>query len=521
MPAPRRYALVAAVVVAAVGLRWWRLGWGLADREFFFDEWAFMHRTAKFLHPSWNAFWMDPGEYAYPMFYSYLSAALLVPAHALGLFGAHPMPDFLSGRIVATLSGLLTVWLVGVAAKRLYGAAAGFAAAALMAVTPLHVMHSHIATTDVTLTAGFVLTLVLSIALATRPTVGRALAAGAAAAVTFGTKYTGLAAGVSVAWALLEGRGVIRSRAAMLTLGAAVAVAFVVAFALACPPCAARPDLVLIACGWHQRTTTVPPFPNNRLTSTLGWYGHPYLYELVASLPFSLGWPLYALALIGVGLALWRHAWPDRLVLATIVPYFYVVGGAHAVFPRYLLPLLPMLVILAARALTTVVRSTAARAGLLAAVCLYSLVLSASQVARFSWSQQRQVAEWVTASVDPKARVAAPGWEIEYFHLRRAFRVAGRDLLVKADGEWLADDPDVVVVPDWYATAIRRDLMEPALPELERIESGAAGYRPVARFRSSYFQEGFYTWLDPAFASDLWQGEIGFTIYARAGGAIP
>ena len=57
----------------------------------------------------------------------------------------------------------------------------------------------------------------------------------------------------------------------------------------------------------------------------------------------------------------------------------------------------------------------------------------------------------------------------------------------------------------------------PALDDggLKLFESGAIGYSPAARWRSSYFTEGLYTAIDPAFAVDLWQGEIGFTIYER------
>jgi 4-amino-4-deoxy-L-arabinose transferase-like glycosyltransferase len=527
MAAPRTRVLTGilatGILATATILRFWRLTWGLADREFFFDEWGFAHVAEKFLRPSWESFRLERSEYAYPTFYSYLSAAFLVPGQALGLFGGQPLPSFLAARIVSTLAGLVTVVLVGVVAKRFYGRGTGLAAAGLLAVAPLHVMHSHIAATDITLTAGFTLTLLLSVSLATRPTARRALAAGAAAALTFGTKYTGLAAVSPVGWALVESSRFARSRPALITLALVALIGFGVAFTLACPPCVLHPDLVFYACGWHQRATTVPPFPNNRLTSTLGWYGRPYLYEIVASLPYALGWPLHVLALVGVVLALWRHALADRLLLATIVPYFLVIGGAHAVFPRYLLPLVPPLVILAARAVTALPGSRNVRAAVFAAVWLYSLALSASQVARFSWTQQRAAAEWVKAYVgstpalpeDP-LRVASPGWFLSYFHLPRAFRAVNLGLLVKADGEWLDDRPDVFVMPDWYATAIKRDVMQPGLAELERIESGAAGYRPAARFRSSYLQERFYTWLDPAFAVDLWQGEIGFTVYVRA-----
>ena len=90
------------------------------------------------------------------------------------------------------------------------------------------------------------------------------------------------------------------------------------------------------------------------------------------------------------------------------------------------------------------------------------------------------------------------------------------------DGHWLDGVPDVFGLPGWYATSIRRDRANPAaVAELERLESGAAVYLLAARWHSSYLQEGFYTRLDPAFAADLWQGEIGFTVRVPARSAQP
>ncbi len=44
---------------------------------------------------------------------------------------------------------------------------------------------------------------------------------------------------------------------------------------------------------------------------------------------------------------------------------------------------------------------------------------------------------------------------------------------------------------------------------------GAAGYTEAARWSSRYLQQDLYTWLDPAFASDLYMGAIGFRVYVR------
>jgi len=81
----------------------------------------------------------------------------------------------------------------------------------------------------------------------------------------------------------------------------------------------------------------------------------------------------------------------------------------------------------------------------------------------------------------------------------------------------------IFVLPEWYATAIRRDRRNPELlADLERLESGAAGLRPVHRLPiPRYLQYALDVRLDPAFAVDLWQGAIGFTVYARPGAVTP
>src|SRR5439155_1333903 len=78
---------------------------------------------------------------------------------------------------------------------------------------------------------------------------------------------------------------------------------------------------------------------------------------LGAGLPFGLGWPLAVVALAGVVVALRRHELADRIVLAALLPYFLVIGSSRVTFSRYLLPLFPGLLLLAARALCDLPRA--------------------------------------------------------------------------------------------------------------------------------------------------------------------
>jgi hypothetical protein len=146
-------------------------------------------------------------------------------------------------------------------------------------------------------------------------------------------------------------------------------------------------------------------------------------------------------------------------------------------------------------------------------------------VRRFSWNQQHEVARWIESKVAPLSapgrdrdvvRVAIPNDPMDYFRLRQPLARAGLTPIYLRNGHWFDSAPEVVVVPEWYAIGIRRaGFPARVLRDLERLQSGAAGYREAGRWRSTYLQEDFYTWLDPGFAADLWQGEIGFAVYVR------
>ena len=73
-----------------------------------------------------------------------------------------------------------------------------------------------------------------------------------------------------------------------------------------------------------------------------------YLFHLAYSLPQAMGWPLYLLALAGLGWALARREAREAILLAFAVPYLLVIVTWSSRFERYVIPLLPCLTLLAA-----------------------------------------------------------------------------------------------------------------------------------------------------------------------------
>jgi hypothetical protein len=512
--------LVLATIAAAVFLRFWRLRWALDDDLFFPDEIVWYARVAQFVPLRWASFDVDFTHF-YPTLFGYLTGLPTAAAWALGLIRkSHAMLDAIfTVRIVTALVGVANVALVGLLGRRCFSAPVGLVAAALWAVVPLDAVQVHYASVDGVVTAWFTLALLAAHALALRAGPGRAFLGGACAGLAFATKYTGIGALGAFVVPL-----VVRARsgdgpALAAGLGAAVVAGACLGIAAGCPPCVLRPDDLVGALRMHFQTTATADLLNARLVPSLGWVGAPWVYELVAVFPFGLGWPLWLLSLAGVAVALRRRSLADWVLLGGVGTYFLAIGASPALFPRYLLPLVPGLLVLGARAGVALAGRSTVGAAAVAAVWLYTFVLSASHVSSASLEQQKELVAWIAARPEtvPGMRVAYPERGAEYFFLPQFFGRAGLTQLPMADGEWLRAPADVFVVPEVLAIGSRRDHPDGAAArDLARLEAGEGGFREAARWPMEYMNDWLYTWPDPGLSPVL--GMCGFRVYVRERG---
>jgi len=90
----------------------------------------------------------------------------------------------------------------------------------------------------------------------------------------------------------------------------------------------------------------VPPYTLQYLNT------QPYLYHLKQIFYYTLGWPLSILALIGFLTfsysALLKKNFSHLIILSWALAVFITIGAAQVKFPRYLLPIYPVLMIFAA-----------------------------------------------------------------------------------------------------------------------------------------------------------------------------
>ena len=415
---------LAAVLALAAALRLPGLEYGLPFPLLNPDEGSIVPRAWELVHGGG----LDPGWYDYPS----LLLELLAPFQAFA-----DAPSYGAARAVAALLGLAGVaaaWWLGRVA---YGRLAGLVAAATVAVATAHVAYSHVAVTDVLVTTLVTVSLALVV-------LGRLEWAGLAAGLAVSAKYPGVflaAPIVAVGWR--EWRRLAVSAA----LGA-------LAFA------ATSPFVV-----WHAGAAWDDVSRIQRLARE-GWlgfeYDHPTPLAFLDRLWESLG-PALLVALLGLALALkalvakkhkrssseggtaaasasggarealvfQKHKGPSRradLALAAFALAYYAnLLTLEAHFDRYVLPLVPVLGVLAARQ------------KVLAPVALAFLVVplawSIGDVRELTRTDTRLVAHaWIAGHVPLSATVAVDP--------STAPVEAGRVIRLELPGPGRATDPE-------------------------------------------------------------------------------
>jgi 4-amino-4-deoxy-L-arabinose transferase-like glycosyltransferase len=257
---------------------------------------------------------LDPGWYDYPSLLFDLVAPLQAAFHE---------PSYGAARAVALalgLAGVAAAWWLG---RRAYGRLAGLVGAAATAVATTHVAYSRMAVTDVLLT----LCVTCAVALALS---GRVEWAGLAVGLAASAKYPGALAAVAV---VVAGWGQWRR----LGVGAGLAVA---AFALTSP-------FVIVHAGaaWGDVSRV------QRL-ARLGWLGFeddpPTPLAYLDRAWETLG-PLLVVAAVGLVLALRRRSRTDLVLVAFLGVWVLHLLPIEQHFDRYVLPVVPVLAVLAAR----------------------------------------------------------------------------------------------------------------------------------------------------------------------------
>lgn len=287
---------------------------------------------------------LNPLDVAPDLAYGHLPVYVLALLMAL-IRGADP---FLLGRALALLFDLGTVAMTFALGRRVYGERVGLLGAALIALTVLHVQQAHFYTADVLLACFALGALFFAARLAEGGRRRDAWLAGLCAGLALGCKFSAALLALPLGAACMVAPGERRGRwRCALQVGAGMLVAFGLT----------NPFALLQFPAFWRNVAREAAIARGLLDVpyTRQFHGTwPYVYPAWQQVGWGMGLPLGLAALVGLAYAVWRavHRSPrpaEWVVLAWVVPGFAFVGALYAKYPRYLLPLTPLLVLYAAR----------------------------------------------------------------------------------------------------------------------------------------------------------------------------
>jgi 4-amino-4-deoxy-L-arabinose transferase-like glycosyltransferase len=359
---PRYSSGVAAILALAATLRLVGIEYGLPfggllnpdEQNIVPRAWAMVHGAGA-----------DPHWFDYPTLVLYV----LAPFQAW-----QDEPSYLTARLIVVAFGVAAVtaaWWLG---RIAYGRTAGLVAAAVVAVETIGVAYSHMAVTDVPMTALIAVSLAFAVS-------GRVELAGLAAGLAASAKYPAVFLVVPL---VVAAWGSWRRLA--VSLAAAVA-----AFLATSPYVLVHPHQA-----WSDASRV------QRLARE-GWLGFEHdswaLFSFTGKLWDGLG-PALAVAVLGLLLALRRRTRTDLILAAFVLAYLIDLLTLRAHFDRYVLPLVPALAALAARQRIL--------APLTLGCLIVPLVWAIGDDVRLTRTDTRVVAHaWIEAHVPPHATVAA------------------------------------------------------------------------------------------------------------------
>jgi hypothetical protein len=419
MRSAERFALP-AVLVVALGLRLWGIHHGL-PYVYNPDENAhFVPRAIGMFGHS-----LDPQYFVNPPAFTYLlHVAFWVrwgSRTAVGdAFATDPGGAFTIARVLTALLGAASVGLLAWVGARLVDRRTGLVAAALLAVAFLPVHYAHQAVNDVPAMAPLCLSLVGIAGVYRGGRLRDYALAGTALGVACATKYT---AGIVLLCLLGAALAVPDNRWRGLGLAAACAVAgFVVAnpYALF--------DLDMFREGLARQSEA-----SSDGGGKLGLVADSGILYYAGTLTWGLGW-LPALA--AAGGAVWLAVKRQRLALVLVpAPLLFLLfmGLQDRFFARWLLPVYPLLCLLAAIGALAALRRVPAPA-LVATVllCAQGLVFAVHNDAILSRPDTRALArDWMVAHVPEGTKVviepiAPDQWAMDVGHPSRLTRTGHR-----------------------------------------------------------------------------------------------
>ena len=401
-------AAVALLLIAAFLLRIWGVKQGLPYAYNADENAHFVPKAIGLFGHGWN-----PHYFVNPPAYTYLLHIVFTiwfggREGVSNTFATNQTEVFVVARVTAAVVGTLAVWLLYLAGARVFDRRVGLLAAGLFAVAFLPVFYSHLALNDVPTLAPICLSLWGTAGVLRSGRLGRYALAGAGLGLACATKYTGgivllplLAAG---AVQFLEPGG---RRPALIGLALAGALAIAAFFV-------ANPYAFIDHGAFHKGLR----HQSSAADDALGKLGMTQRSGIAYYL-WTFTWGLGFVPAFGAVAAIGLLAFKDRRALAVLGPapvlFLIFMGAQSRFFGRWLMPVFPVMCILAAYVVVRAADAAGARRSVLrpallalgaVALCGQGLLYSLHEGLVLSRPDTRNLARhWMVANVPPHSRI--------------------------------------------------------------------------------------------------------------------
>ncbi|HWK26749.1 MAG TPA: glycosyltransferase family 39 protein [Solirubrobacter sp.] len=348
---------------------------------------------------------LNPDYFVNPPAFTYLVHALFAlrwgtdPATVGGAFAADPTSAFALARAASAVLGALAVVFTAIAGARLFDdKRAGALAGALLAVAFLPVHYSHFALNDAPTLAPLAAALIGIAGIYRTGRTREYVLAGLALGVAIATKYTaGIVLVTLIAAALVSPVAQARVRNLALAIGLMCA-GFI----------AANPYAVLDASAFrdglqHQTDAAGDETGKLGLADSSGWRYY------LGTFTWGLGWLPSLFALGGAAALIARHRRLALLLAPAPILLFLYLGQQSRFFARWLLPIYPILCLLAAWAVFALadrVRWRVLAPALAVLLLAQGIVYSAHNDVVLARADTRWVArEWMKANIPAGTKI--------------------------------------------------------------------------------------------------------------------
>jgi len=401
--------LLAALLVRVIGLDWY------LPYTYELDEYYTITRSLRFLEQKT----LNPGSFMWPSLYFYIQAAgyglyylwrlLTSSIQSLGDFTQ--IETFLMGRFTTVLYGVGTVLLVYFIGQRMYSKKVGLLSSLFLAFTLLHVRYSRLIRPDVPMTFFITLSFLCIYLMYERGKVRDYLLATIFAGLSIATKYTGVLLIIPIFLAhlfhgLKEKKTLFRiffnKRVLLILLFGAVG------FFIAFPYGLLRFSYLIHSIrGWLEGLNNVTANNQGEINS--------WVYYITRALNYGMGQPLELFSLAAIVYALVRHRKKDILLVSFPIAYYLIMGSFLRHFDRYILPVVPFLVIAAAvflvRIASMISRSKVKQSLAIVVLTLAIILFPAVRVIRYVHLMTQagtglQAREWIMRNIPRGEKIA-------------------------------------------------------------------------------------------------------------------